>query len=891
MPSFTNIVVALAGASVASAVTPISSVRIKDSLSLHAGKYIVELEDAASTRSFPTRDIHAQLFEQLDRRGVEWETNTKFESPIFNAVSITLSNPDDIVALQALDGVKSVHPVKTYELPRTFNAHVLSGPSDPNLPKGSPDSTHVMTGVDKLHAKGIKGKGIKVGIIDTGVDYHHPSLGGGFGPGHLIAGGYDFVGDAYNGVNNTVLVPDADPLDQCAGHGTHVAGIVAMQPGNEFNVTGVAPEVNIYAYRIFGCEGSTDDEVIIAALLRAYNEGCDVISLSLGGASGWVTSPGSVVASRIAGKGKVVTIAAGNEGADGAWYTSSPGNGLDVISVGSVDNTEVFYQTLAVSGVEHPAVPYVTDTGFVPLNVTGELPIYATSTDLTIKNDGCEALPDSTPDLSGFATVIRRGTCNFTVKIANAVAKGAKLVIIANNGGVFGGVGFNSTTPTVMIDTTDGDFLVQQFVAKAAVKVSFPQTGGAVQLSSPTGGLSSEFSTFGPTNDGWFKPAVSAPGGQILATWPTTMGSWTVISGTSMATPHTAGVAALLLQAKGKTAATAKAMRTLLETTSTVIPADLTEGSPAHTLTQAGAGLVNAFNAYSFKTVLSTGELLLNDTANWKGSHSFTIKNTGKKAVKYSISHIPAGTALTIDTTTNLPVPYPLTQTSDAVGLKLSASSVTVQPGKTATIKATFTPPKNVNAKEYPVVSGHIKVQGNGEILKVSYLGTAAALKDIATIDGSAAFFGVRTPIILNAAGEDQPVGATYTLKDADAPTVLFRMAMGSPRIVFDLVSKNLHTKVTIQAPTSLVNPQTHKNFDDVPIVGRIGSFDWAPRDSIDPETGYQTVALPPTFENGTAIAPGEYRLLVRAQRIASDPKIEANYDVYMSNSFSVVAA
>ncbi|KAH7097657.1 subtilisin-like protease [Auriculariales sp. MPI-PUGE-AT-0066] len=730
MPSFTNIVVALAGASVASAVTPISSVRIKDSLSLHAGKYIVELEDAASTRSFPTRDIHAQLFEQLDRRGVD--------------------NPDDIVALQALDGVKSVHPVKTYD----------------------PDSTHVMTGVDKLHAKGIKGKGIKVAssilvwTITT-------KPGSGFGPGHLIAGGYDFVGDAYNGVNNTVLVPDADPLDQCAGHGTHVAGIVAMQPGNEFNVTGVAPEVNIYAYRIFGCEGSTDDEVIIAALLRAYNEGCDPAA-----------SPAR----------QVVTIAAGNEGADGAWYTSSPETDLTLFLLARLTNRGL-YQTLAVSGVEHPAVP--------------------------------------TPDLSGFATSSARGTCNFTVKIANAVAKGAKLVIIANNGG--------------------RNFLVQQFVAKAAVKVSFPQTGGAVQLSSPTGGLSSEFSTFGPTNDGWFKPALGR---------------------SSLAPPWrlpTAGVAALLLQAKGKTAATAKAMRTLLETTSTVIPADLTEGSPAHTLTQAGAGLVNAFNAYSFKTVLSTGELLLNDTANWKGSHSFTIKNTGKKAVKYSISHIPAGTALTIDTTTNLPVPYPLTQTSDAVGLKLSASSVTVQPGKTATIKATFTPPKN----------------GNGEILKVSYLGTAAALKDIATIDGSAAFFGVRTPIILNAAGEDQPVGATYTLKDADAPTVLFRMAMGSPRIVFDLVSKNLHTKVTIQAPTSLVNPQTHKNFDDVPIVGRIGSFDWAPRDSIDPETGYQTVALPPTFENGTAIAPGEYRLLVRAQRIASDPKIEANYDVYMSNSFA----
>jgi subtilisin family serine protease len=119
----------------------------------------------------------------------------------------------------------------------------------------------------------------------------------------VIAGGTDLVGDAFNGTNTPV--PDNDPLDQCVGHGTHVAvshgyfyyalishvfafqGIIAAQPGNEFNITGVAYKSSIYSYRIFGCTGGTSDDMVIEGLLRAYNDGMDVVTLSLGGPSGW----------------------------------------------------------------------------------------------------------------------------------------------------------------------------------------------------------------------------------------------------------------------------------------------------------------------------------------------------------------------------------------------------------------------------------------------------------------------------------------------------------------------------------------------------------------------------------------------------------------------------
>ncbi len=86
---------------------------------------------------------------------------------------------------------------------------------------GSINAQLAMTGVDRLHAKGIMGKGVKIGILDTGVDYRHPALGGGFGPGFKIAGGYDLVGDDF--FNQS---PDEDPLATCpdGGHGTHVSG-------------------------------------------------------------------------------------------------------------------------------------------------------------------------------------------------------------------------------------------------------------------------------------------------------------------------------------------------------------------------------------------------------------------------------------------------------------------------------------------------------------------------------------------------------------------------------------------------------------------------------------------------------------------------------------------
>ncbi|KAI9599624.1 peptidase S8/S53 domain-containing protein [Syncephalis fuscata] len=115
-----------------------------------------------------------------------------------------------------------------------------------------PPSPHQATKVSKLHASNSFGAGIKIGIIDGGVDYTHSALGGHFSPGHKVAFGYNFVGNDFTGFNNPV--PSDDPIDTCNGQGTRVAGIIA---GKQNPFYGVAPDATLGAYRVSGCVGTT----------------------------------------------------------------------------------------------------------------------------------------------------------------------------------------------------------------------------------------------------------------------------------------------------------------------------------------------------------------------------------------------------------------------------------------------------------------------------------------------------------------------------------------------------------------------------------------------------------------------------------------------------------
>ncbi|KIO19556.1 hypothetical protein M407DRAFT_16103 [Tulasnella calospora MUT 4182] len=818
MRTYTTLL-ALGSISAVSAAVDLSSIKRVSSANVVPGAYIVELDkpNALGRRSVVT--AHSALYRSLNERGASWDLRREYDADdIFTGVSLKVKSDKDLMALAQVPHVKSIKPVFLHPRPEPVTFYQPTGKNDPKLP---PDtfSTHVMTGVDKLHAEGYTGKGIKVAVIDTGIDYLHPALGGGYGGGFKVSHGYDFVGDDYTGANTPT--PDEDPMD-CGGHGTHVAGIIGANLDTNYNFTGAAPGALLGGYRVFGCEGSVSDEVLIDALCRAYKDGNDVLSLSLGGPQGWTSTATAVVASRIAAKGRIVSIAAGNEGEFGSWYASSPGSGVDVISVASVENTNTIVQTINLSNGHQP----ITYNSFLPLKVAGSLPIYAASTDTNIADDACNPLPDTTPDLGGYIVVIRRGTCSFINKLANVSAKGAKVALIYDNKDQsLSGIDVGNYT-AALISQADGKYLVGEFAAKSDLKVSFPQTGGSKNVPSSEGGLMSTFSTFGPTNDMFFKPSVAAPGGNILSTYPRDKGSYAVLSGTSMATPFLSGSAALLLEALGKSKSIYLGARTRFQTTSSAVSSSHTDKDPLQTLAQQGSGLINAYKAVHATTFVTPGELRLNDTAHSKLDHTIYVENKSKKMQTYKISHVPAGTALTMKDNEAIPSPVPLDKT--AATLTFSLSSIQVPPGLKIPIIVSIKPPTGLDPKSFPVYSGFIRIASDMDDMKVSYLGVAASLKDMKVIDGGSSFFGVQTPALLDKDGNIQEGPANYTLQGEDFPVLLYRLTAGTAALHFDLLN-------------------------------------------------------PANFVNGTVIPNGSYKLLLRALKITGNPKKNEDYEQWLS--------
>jgi len=197
--------------------------------------FIVEL---SSSSSLTGRSLNPHTLFHKRAESLDYSVRQEFNSPdTYLGLSIQVRSPgsdDDIKRqLKQIPGVVSVSQVQRVTLPITFNTSMdplLSFPNAPPLElaqgSGNLASSLQMGGVDKLHSLGIKGKGIKIGVIDTGVDYRHPALGAGFGPGHKIAGGYAFVSD------NGTAISDPDPLTTCygGGHGTHVSGSSIQNP-------------------------------------------------------------------------------------------------------------------------------------------------------------------------------------------------------------------------------------------------------------------------------------------------------------------------------------------------------------------------------------------------------------------------------------------------------------------------------------------------------------------------------------------------------------------------------------------------------------------------------------------------------------------------------------
>jgi minor extracellular serine protease Vpr len=708
-------VTGIVGAYPAAIATAAQSVPVVEAEAL-PGTWFIELKGKPTADGGNLQSVRA---EKAAFRAAASQAGAKFTEryaydTLFNGLSIRASQAD-IQRIRQLDQVAAVWPVA-----------IVDAPAKPDSSL-APDmyTALAMTGANHAQTQlGLTGAGIKVAVMDTGIDIDHPAFGGDgvhrtdseLFPSARIPLGYDFVGDAFdanpsNPTYNPIATPDDNP-DDCGGHGTHVAGIVGANDATN-GLKGVAPGVTFGAYRVFGCNGSTTADIMIAAMERALADGMDVLNMSIGSAFQWPQYPTAVAASRLVNKGMVVVASIGNSGASGLYSAGAPGLGDKVIGTASFDNSHVALNTFTISP-DATSIGYGAATGAPPPPTSGTFPMERTGTSASAA-DACNATAPAPGSLTGKVALIRRGTCPFYEKAYNAQLAGAIGVVLYNNSaGRFSPTVAGTpavTIPVVAVSDTEG-VLINNRLAAGAVDMTWTnQTGSFLN---PTGGLISSFSSYGLSPDLVLKPDIGAPGGLIYSSYPLDQGGYAAISGTSMASPHVAGTVALLLEAKPKT--NAQSVRGILQNTAK--PKNWW-GNPGlgfiDQVHRQGAGMVDIKDALHATTRIEPSKLSLGESEHGPAVRTLTIRNSGNTDVTYDLSHAPA---LNTNASTFAPG-----ATTGFATVAFNVPSVTVPARGTATVDVTIT--ANSGVVNFTQYGGYLVFtpQGGGQVYRVPYAG------------------------------------------------------------------------------------------------------------------------------------------------------------------------
>ncbi|TDL71018.1 hypothetical protein E2R56_18470 [Rhodococcus qingshengii] len=474
----------------------------------------------------------------------------------YNGVSMTLPANQVELLLQS-DVVQSIYKDTTFTIEPPSLADSKGKPGTPDAPQSTPTGDPVsFLGVDKLHEEGITGEGIKVAVIDTGVDYNHPDLKDAY------KGGYDFV-------NN-----DSDPMEATheewkksgtpefsangsayyTDHGTHVSGTIVSQAKNnsEVSVKGIAPDADLYVYRVLGPYGSGTSANIIAAIDQAVIAGMDVMNLSLGATLNDPYFPTSTAINYAVLSGVTAVVAAGNSG-PGFYSLGSPGTAAMALTVGASD---ISMPLTTMKG--NPASGTSIELETMARSFSDDLSTFkGKSFEMVDVGLGGEA-DYTNKDVTGKIALVERGTHALADKIKFAKAHGARAVLLYNN--VEGHIGAflgeaQDFIPTFSVTQQDGQALKAQV---AAGKNTFTFTD--VTVTKTEGDMLADFSSRGSALKTFdIKPEVVAPGVSILSTEPAYItnpatptdytSAYARKNGTSMATPHVAGISALMLQA------------------------------------------------------------------------------------------------------------------------------------------------------------------------------------------------------------------------------------------------------------------------------------------------------------------------------------------------------
>lgn len=634
------------------------------------------------------------------------------------------------------------------------------------------------------------------------------------------------------------------------------------------------------AYKVFGCQGGVENDVLIDAFNQAFEDGADIITASIGGPSGWSEDPWGVAVQRIVERGVPCTLAAGNDGAAGMFFASTASSAKGVISVASVDNS-VDPQLLVESEYtvdEGDAVNFGWTAGgpAVWRNVTA--PLYARDFDITNEADGCTAWPSDTPSLEGRVVIIRRGTCEFAQKARLAAEKGAEYIIFYNNvpgSTIVDLTAVSQIKAAAMVGPEVGEAWIKALEGGSEVVVSMVNPEDvdpilAISGNNATGGYASEFTSWGPTYEFEARPVFGAPGGKILSTYPLDLGEYGVLSGTSMATPLVAGVLALLAEARGTF--DPSLLERLLANTAEPMKFNAGDG-PAEVFApvpQQGNGLIQAYDAAFTKTVLDKSSISFNDSDHRIESATFAILNEYESEVTYKLYNIPAATAFTKeDADAILPMPFPNELTEEHAELEFSPKEVTVPAGGKANVTVTASPP-DLDEGRLPVWSGWISVNASdGTAHRLAYQGVSGSMK-AQTVLGDG-YLIIVPPAPIN--NDFALVPAKEGLKFELPPKGLGNetgFGVPLPGAAIDLVMGTSRVEVEVLTAEG----ESLGQLRDSPVEWLSRVLEYVPWDG--------------EMADGTFAEEGSYKFRVRALRIFGDAEEEGDWDVEETVGFSI---
>ena len=613
-------------------------------LSAAASNYRAQLRAQQATlrqrlETFPGAHVDAQL------------------DTVLNALIVSL-RPQDVAAVKQDPAVADVVPSVRYR--KLLDAAVP------------------LTNIDKAWAtpavggESNAGAGVKIAIIDTGIDINHPMFQD---SALIVPGGYprstssqSCINSDQNFTNSKVIVArnyvkllgnpdqncDAEDRD---GHGTFVAGIAAGERVNAplASISGAAPKAFLGNYKVFGTPGTNDEatlEAIVKAIEDAVNDGMNIINLSLGATTGDLpfNDPLDQAVDQATRAGVLVVVAAGNEG-PGTGTITSPGTSPVAITVGASSNSRFLANPLTVSAnVPVPAglqtIGALFGTGpKITASVGAATLLDVISLDPA--GTGCSPLPAGS--LAGQFALIARGLCNFSIKIQNATNAGAIAVIVFNNQAgqppALMDVGGATQIPSAMIGNGDG-LALRQFLSSPGTIVQAILGAQAVAIPTPPNRMA-VFSAGGPSTDFGLKPDLVAPGTAIYSAAQRNSASgvqfdpsgFTSFSGTSFSSPFVAGAAALLKQTKPSWTP-AQIKSALVNTASKVVTSP--NGTPV-TVLSSGNGLLNASAALASALTVSPvsvsfGTLQQGVTP---GAVNLTVTNMGAALDNFTVTVTP----------------------------------------------------------------------------------------------------------------------------------------------------------------------------------------------------------------------------------------------------------